>query len=59
MTRKKRLTSSLGAVNFNDAKKILNEKNVHPYSDDEIKEIIKFLESFATIFCDCILSKMK
>jgi hypothetical protein len=42
-----------------DAKKILNENNIHPYSDDEIKEIIKFLESFANIFCDCILSKMK
>jgi len=31
-------------MEFNDAKRILNQKNKCPYTDDEIKEIIKFLE---------------
>jgi len=36
---------------FNSAKEILNHQNKHPYSDNEIMEIIKFLEIFSEVIC--------
>lgn len=34
-------------MNFNDAKRILNQQNETPYTDQEIKEIINLLEVIA------------
>lgn len=39
------------------AKQILNHKNPTPYSDQEIKEIIKLLESISDVICYNITHK--
>jgi hypothetical protein len=39
-------------MNFNDAKHILNNQNKTPYSDTEINEIIKILDTLSEIVCD-------
>jgi hypothetical protein len=38
------LWTPLETMNFNDAKRILNQNNESPHTDHEIKEIIKILE---------------
>jgi hypothetical protein len=39
-------------MNFNDAKHILNHQNKTPYSDTEIKEIMKILGTLSEMICD-------
>jgi hypothetical protein len=36
---------------FNSAKEILNQQSKQPYTDDEIIEIIKFLEIISEVIC--------
>lgn len=36
---------------FNSAKHLLNQQSKQPYADDEIIEIIKFLELFSEVIC--------
>jgi hypothetical protein len=36
---------------FNSAKEILNQQSKQPYTDDEIIEIINFLEIFSEVIC--------
>lgn len=38
-------------MNFNDAKQILNQNYESPYTDKEIKEIIKLLEVVSEMVC--------
>ncbi|MDO5986754.1 hypothetical protein Q4Q39_04970 [Flavivirga amylovorans] len=36
---------------WNTAKHILNHQNEHPYTDNEIKEIIRLLEDISNVVC--------
>ena len=42
---------------WNIAKELLNHKNKHPYSDQEINEIIKFLENISEVICHNLIHK--
>ena len=44
-------------MEFEKAKKILNEQNELRYSDEEITEIIKLLEVFAKVEINNLLNK--
>ncbi len=44
-------------MEFEKAKKILNEQNELKYSDEEISEIIKLLEVFAKVEINNLLNK--
>ena len=45
-------------LKFEDCKKILNKNNEH-YTDDEIKQIVGFLDYWAKINAKVILKKLK
>jgi hypothetical protein len=45
-------------LKFEDCKKILNKNNEH-YTDDEIKQIMGFLDYWARINAKAILKKLK
>jgi hypothetical protein len=51
------LKATKGKMEFEKAKKILNEQNELKYSDEEIIEIIKLLEVFTKIEINNLLNK--
>ncbi|WP_166968039.1 hypothetical protein [Yeosuana marina] len=42
---------------WNTAKEILNHQNKTPYSDQEIKEIVNFLENISGVICHNLIHK--
>ena len=51
------MKATKGKMEFEKAKKILNEQNELKYSDEEIIEIIKLLEVFTKIEINNLLNK--
>jgi hypothetical protein len=51
------LKATKGKMEFEKAKKILNEQNELKYSDEEIIEIIKLLEVFTKVEINNLLNK--
>lgn len=51
------MKATKGKMEFEKAKKILNEQNELKYSDEEIIEIIKLLEVFTKVEINNLLNK--
>ena len=51
------MKAAKGIMEFEKAKKILNEQNELKYSDEEITEIIKLLEVFTKVEINNLLNK--
>lgn len=51
------MKAAKGKMEFEKAKKILNEQNELKYSDEEIIEIIKLLEVFTKVEINNLLNK--
>ena len=51
------MKAAKGIMEFEKAKKILNEQNELKYSDEEITDIIKLLEVFTKVEINNLLNK--